>query len=113
MSKNNNIDIDKIKNYLHQFGKERGWEKYKTPKNLCMALSVEVAELMEAFQWIDGEESTAIKNNEKLMQPIKEEMADVFSYLVQIADALEVDIEKVFWEKTKKNEQKYPSKSIN
>src|SRR5579863_3204880 len=106
MSKNNKIDLGKMQNYLHEFGKKRGWEKYKTPKNLCMALTVEVAELMEAFQWMENDESLAVKNNKELMQSIKEEMADVFSYLVQISDALDVDIEKAFWEKTKKNEEK-------
>src|SRR5579863_10165929 len=108
MSKNNKIDLGKMQNYLHEFGKERGWEKYKTPKNLCMALSVEVAELMEIFQWMENDESIAVKNNEQQMQPIREEMADVFAYFIQIADALDVDIERAFWEKTKKNEKKYP-----
>lgn len=108
MSKNKTVDIEKIQQYLRQFGQERGWDKYKNPKNLCMALTVEVAELIEAFQWIDCEQSREVKNNERIMQPIREEMADVFSYFIQLADALNVDIEAAFWEKTKKNERKYP-----
>jgi len=103
------MELDKIKRYLDAFAHERKWEKYRTPKNLCMALSVEVAELTEIFQWMDTEQSLSAKNDEKTKQHIKEELADVLSYLVQIASVLEIDLNDAFWEKTKKNEKKYPS----
>ena len=45
------INIEVIKKKLRDFSKERNWEQYHSPKNLVMALSVEVAELVEIFQW--------------------------------------------------------------
>jgi dCTP diphosphatase len=102
------MELDKIQSYLDNFAKNRNWEKYRTPKNLAMALSVEVAELVEIFQWMDGQESVSIRNDEKTMQDIKEELADILSYLVQIASVLSIDLNQAFWEKTKKNEKKYP-----
>lgn len=102
------MELEKIKHYLDNFAKEREWEKYRTPKNLCMALSVEVAELVEIFQWMDTQESMEIKNNEKNIQRVKEELADIFSYLIQISSILDINLYQVFWEKTKLNEKKYP-----
>lgn len=106
------MDLKKIKIYLDRFAKERGWEEYRTPKNLSMALSVEVAELMEIFQWMDGQKSLLVKDNEKQAQSVKEELADILSYLIQIASVLDIQLEEAFWEKTKKNEAKYPISSI-
>ncbi len=106
------MDIKKIRDYLDHFAEKRGWQKYRTPKNLSMALSVEVAELVEIFQWMENEESLQVQSDEKKMQAIKEEMADILSYLVQTASVLNIDLEKAFWEKTKKNEAKYPSKTV-
>jgi dCTP diphosphatase len=103
------MEFEKMKRYLDDFTHERKWEKYRTPKNLCMALSVEAAELTEIFQWMDAEQSLEAKNDEKTKQHIKEELADVLSYLVQIAGVLDIDLNAAFWEKTKKNEKKYPS----
>lgn len=102
------MELEKIRNYLNCFANERGWNSYRTPKNLSMALSVEVAELVEIFQWMDNQESVEIKSNEKNMQKVKEELADILSYLVQIAGVLDIDLNQAFWEKTKINEKKYP-----
>jgi NTP pyrophosphatase (non-canonical NTP hydrolase) len=102
------MDLTHAKNFLEQFGKERGWEKYKTPKNLSMALSVEAAELLEIFQWMSEEQSIALKDNEQLLQAAKEEIADIFCYVLQISSALNIDLEEAFWEKLKKVEKKYP-----
>lgn len=103
------MNIEEIKNYLTQFAAERGWEKYRTPKNLCMALSVEVAELVEIFQWMDNDQSLQAKNDENLIQQVSEELADILSYLVQIASVLKIDLDEAFWNKTQKNEKKYPT----
>lgn len=102
------MEFEKIKNYLDNFAERREWNKYRTPKNLCMALSVEVAELVEIFQWMDTEQSINMKNDKKLIQAVSEELADILSYLIQTASVLNIDIYEAFWNKTKKNEEKYP-----
>lgn len=104
------MNLNKIKDHLDRFAQERGWGKYRTPKNLSMALAVEVAELMEIFQWMDNERSLSLENDVELMQSIKEELADILSYLVQISSVLNIELEEAFWSKTKKNEKKYSLK---
>lgn len=107
------LDIGKIQEYLNDFIKQREWNKFHSPKNLSMALSVEVAELLENFQWLTEEESYKIKENKIIFQNVKDEIGDVFCYLIQLASALDLDINKCFWEKTKKNELKHPPKIKN
>ena len=102
------MNVNEMRKYLDDFAKRRGWSEYRTPKNLCMALTVEVGELVEIFQWMNNQQSLLVKNDEKRMQHIQEEMADVLSYLIQLSGVLNVDLEEAFWEKTKKNEEKYP-----
>lgn len=104
---NESETFSKMKLYLDDFISERGWDKYRTPKNLVMALSVEVAELMEIFQWLSAEESQDVKDDPETRAAIEEEVADVLSYLVQLAGKLNINLEKCFWEKTKKNELKH------
>lgn len=96
-----------MKEYLDHFIHERNWDKYRTPKNLSMALAVEVSELMEIFQWIDGDESKRITNDPQKKEEIEGELADILSYLVQLAGMLKIDLYEAFWKKTTKNEQKH------
>ena len=107
-----NEPFDEMKKYLDGFIKERNWDKYRTPKNLCMALSVEVAELTEILQWLNEKESLELTDDPTSMKKIEEEMADILSYLVQLAGILKIDLKKAFWEKTKKNETKHSTKIL-
>jgi len=65
------------------------WDQYHTPKNLIMALSVEVAELMEHFQWLGLEESQ--KLSRQTLGKVREEIGDVLIYLLRLADKLGID----------------------
>jgi NTP pyrophosphatase (non-canonical NTP hydrolase) len=100
------MNIANIKEQLRDFAQDRDWEKYHNPKNLAMALTVEAGELQEIFQWLTPEESQEVKSNS---EHAAEEIADVFLYLVRIADVLDVDIEKAVSMKLKKNAIKYPT----
>lgn len=100
------MNIDKIKNKIKKFADERNWDKFHTPKNLAMALSVEVSELIEIFQWLNQEQSQNINNKDK--QAAKEEIADIAIYLIRIADKLNIDLEKAIIQKLKMNAEKYP-----
>lgn len=101
------MDLEKIQKKLRNFSEERDWEQFHSPKNLSMALSVEVAELVEIFQWSQsgGLDEIADPNTRK---EIEEEVADVFNYVLKIADLLDMDLEKAALEKIKKNAKKYP-----
>jgi len=87
------------------FTRERDWDQFQNPKNLSIALSVEASELAEIFMWLTEKQSNAL--NEKQLQAASEEIADVFMYLLRIADALGIDLIKATHEKMKKNIEKY------
>lgn len=98
--------IEKISKDLKKFAVERDWEQFHTPKNLSMALIAESAELIEHFQWLTPEESKKV-TGEKL-KDISHEMADIFIYLLRIADQLDVDIIKATRGKMAINEKRFP-----
>lgn len=103
MSKDN---LTNIQIQLVEFSKARHWEKYHSPKNLSMALSVEVAELVEHFQWLTEEESRKVSGQK--LDEVKEEVADVLLYLLQICNQLNIDPVDAANQKLLKNAVKYP-----
>lgn len=92
------------------FVQERNWGKFHTPKNLSMALAGEAAELMEIFQWLSQSESRNVMKHPDKAKAVSHEMADVFCYLLRLADVLGVDLEEAFLEKMALNRKKYPVK---
>lgn len=100
--------MEEIKKRLRDFAKERNWEQFHSPKNLVMALNGEVGELNEIFQWLETDDSKLENLKPKDLERSKEEIADVFLYLVRLADKLEIDLLEVANEKIDINEMKYP-----
>ena len=101
------MDLKKIRNRLRNFATDRDWDQFHNPKNLTIALSVEVSELLEIFQWSKNGGLDEI-NDEKTKKDIEREIADVFNYIVRLSDILNIDIEKVAHRKIDENEIKYP-----
>ena len=95
---------------LREFAKERDWEQFHSPKNLAMALSVEVAEIVEIFQWLTQDESRNL-DPEKLKR-VKEEIADVMIFLTNLSDKLGIDPIETAKAKIKKNEKNYPADKV-
>lgn len=91
---------------LRKFAAAREWEQFHSPKNLAVALSVEVAELLEHFQWLRDEESRSLAPDR--LEKVGEEMADVLLYLLRLADKLNIDLIKAAKGKLQVNETKYP-----
>ena len=100
------IEVDELKQKLREFAAARDWEKYHSPKNLVMAMSVEMAELMEHFEWMTEEQSLDL--NAETRRQVSLEMADVLIYLVRMADRCEVDLDDAVQRKLLLNGQKYP-----
>jgi len=103
-------DLEAVRQRVASFAKERDWEQFHSPKNLAMALSVEVAELMEHFQWLNEAQSREL--DEATLAAVTDEIADVQVYLVRIADTLGVDILSAVKTKMEKNAQKYPADQV-
>ena len=100
------MNIEKIKQRIQKFSDERDWEKFHNPKNLVMALSGEVGELNEIFQWLDFDESLDLPDD--VLTHTKEEVADIAIYLLRICMKLDIDLEEAIMKKMDKNEAKYP-----
>ncbi len=98
--------MDELKRKLRDFATKRDWDQFHSPKNLAMALSVEVAELVEHFQWLT-EEQSYIKDPEKL-GAIKQEIGDILIYLTRLSDKLGIDPLEAAKDKIKINDKKYP-----
>src|SRR5215203_2787490 len=92
---------------LRDFAAERDWEPFHSPKNLAAALTVEAAELLEHFQWLTEEQSRNLPEDKRLA--VSHELADVFLYLLQMADKLEIDLVAAAEEKLELNASKYPA----
>lgn len=86
-------------NRIIKFRDDRDWSKFHTGENLAKSICIEASELLEVFQW---------DHNEKSIDKVKEELADVFLYATLMADHYHLDIEQIMLDKLKKNEEKYP-----
>ena len=82
---------------------ERDWRQFHTPKDLAISMSLEAAELLELFQW-SGADLECAGNRDKL----REELADVLSYCILMADVCGLDLDEIMNEKVARNEAKYP-----
>ena len=101
-------EIETLAARLKQFADARDWEKFHTPKNLAIALSVEVSELAEIFQWLTPEESVGVMGSVKNADAVRDELADVMIYLTRIASILGVDLIKEANAKIDRNEVRFP-----
>ena len=98
--------LDTLRLRIREFAQARAWERYHTPKNLVMALSVEAAELLEPFQWLTAEQSQHL--NAEQHEAVRHEIADVLIYLTRLADLLDIDLLDAAASKLEINGRKYP-----
>ena len=87
-----NITIHKLREVVKNFVIERDWEKYHSPKNLSMSISIESAELMEIFQWLSNKESYDLFKDKKQRKKIEDEIADIGIYLIDLCNILNIDL---------------------
>src|SRR5258708_39314710 len=102
------VSIASLQRQLRDFAVERDWEQFHTPKNLVMALAGEVGELMEIFQWLTPAQSADIMADPAQAAGVRDEVADVFAYLLRLSDVLGVDLAAALTDKMAKNAVKYP-----
>jgi NTP pyrophosphatase (non-canonical NTP hydrolase) len=92
---------------LRSFATEREWERYHTPKNLIMALTGELGELAEIFQWLEPDECATAMADSATRKHVEEELADVFGYLLRLADVLGVSLSDALVAKIESNAERY------
>ena len=91
--------FEQVKLRIDKFNKDRDWDKFHSPSNLAKSISIEANELLECFQWNDTEYD---------LEDVKEELADVMNYCIQMSQVLNVDIIDIINAKMDKTEKKYP-----
>jgi dCTP diphosphatase len=105
------LDARNLEQELQAFADARDWNRFHSPKNLVMALTGEVGELVELFQWLSEEQSKAIMGDAKVAKAVRHEIADVLLYLVRLSSTLGIDLNEAVNEKMAINAEKYPPPS--
>jgi len=100
--------IGALRKAIAQFIRERDWEQFHSPKNLSMAVSIEAAELMELFQWMEVDEARRKSRLPRLRKKIEEEIADIAIYTLSLCHTLGLDLSSCIEKKIAKNRKKYP-----
>ncbi|WP_164146619.1 nucleotide pyrophosphohydrolase [Stenotrophomonas maltophilia] len=93
---------------LREFAEARDWAQFHSPKNLVMALSGEVGELNEIFQWMTEADSFKAASSEATASAVRDEIADVALYLIRLSDVLGIDLNEAVSSKLATNAAKYP-----
>jgi dCTP diphosphatase len=102
--------LRELQKQLRAFAVERDWDQFHSPKNLSMALAVEAAELVERFQWLTEAQSAHLEPAR--LDEVRMELADVFIYLLRLADKLDVDLVAAAADKMVLNAIKYPADKV-
>lgn len=102
------VNVTGLAAALEAFATERDWAQFHSPKNLVMALTGEVGELAEVFQWMTEEASKGAATDPRTAQSVKDELADVLLYLVRLSSVLGVDLDAAVRDKLVTNSLKYP-----
>ncbi|MFL2485189.1 MAG: nucleotide pyrophosphohydrolase [Candidatus Neomarinimicrobiota bacterium] len=100
------MDLGKYRSKIREFANKRDWDQFHDPKNLAMALSAEIGELLDIFQWLTSDQSKNL--SDKDVKLAKQELGDIMIYLIRLSDKLGIDIEQAVIDKMKINEEKYP-----
>lgn len=103
--------LEDLQEKYAEFKQRRDWEKFHQPKNIAMSISIESAELMELFQWKDNIDKERIKADSKLMDNIREELADIILYSISMAQHLEIDLEEAVEDKLEENKDRFDSET--
>jgi dCTP diphosphatase len=103
------LDVSALEAALQRFADARDWNGFHTPRNLVLALTGEVGELAELFQWLTDEQAARIAQEPATARAVRDELADVLMYLVRLSTVLGVDLDAAVREKLIANGVKYPA----
>jgi dCTP diphosphatase len=103
-------DIKELTEKLKKFREERDWKQFHNPKDMALSLSLEAAEVLEHFQWKNGQELEEYLKIHK--DEVGEELADVFNWILLMSNDLGIDIAEAAAKKVEKNAEKYPVEKV-
>jgi len=102
------MNLSDLQRALDDFATERDWHRFHNPKNLAMALTNEVGELVEIFQWLTFDQAATIMEDAHHAEQVRSELADVLAYLLQLANILGVDMATALHDKMTVNARRFP-----
>lgn len=100
--------LSRLTEVLRAFAEDRDWGQFHSPRNLVLALVGEVGELASLMQWVPDDEIERWLKADKNRSNFEAELADVLSYLLRLADAVNIDLARALKEKIALNESRYP-----
>lgn len=103
------LTAEELQERLARFAAAREWGQYHTPKNLAAALSVEASELLEIFQWLTPEQAAAVMDDPDSAFRVRDEVADVLAYTLQLCEVLGIDALEALAAKIDRNERRFPA----
>jgi Predicted pyrophosphatase len=107
MAQSDKATIAELQAKVVAFRDARNWKQFHNPKDLAISLLLEATEVLEHFQWKNADEMARhVKENK---EDVGEELADVLYWVLLMANDLDIDLAKVFYDKQQKNDKKYPA----
>ncbi len=107
------VDLRGLQQAQLEFARARDWVRHHSPKNLVMALTGEIGELVEIFQWLDEKASHDVARDPATARAVRDELADVLIYFARLAAVLEVDLDAAVRDKLAANAIKYPAPDLH
>ena len=104
--------IKQLRDKVREFVNERDWNRYHHPKELAISIVIEAAELLEIFQWDEKMDIQKMKDDEKTMGKIRDEVADVMTYILCLSNQLDLDLSEIVLTKLEKNRTKYDKNTV-
>jgi NTP pyrophosphatase (non-canonical NTP hydrolase) len=101
--------IGEIKEALRAFARERDWEQFHNPKDVALALSIEIAEVLEHFRFLRNEEIEERLRDDEYRGSLAHELADAASFVIRLADVTGIDLARAVEEKMRVSAEKYPA----
>lgn len=106
------VTVGALRAAVDTFVGARDWYQFHTPKNLAMSIAIEAAEIMEHFQWLTVEESSALMRDPKQRAEVADELADVLIYCLSLANSTGIDISEAIQAKLARNEKRFPVEEV-
>nr|WP_236842382.1 RNase H family protein [Boudabousia tangfeifanii] len=102
-------EVEQLRREMEEFVIERNWQRFQDPKSILLAMMGEVGELAECFQWLPADQAAALAKEGERAEAIRDEVADVFLYLLQLCSVCDIDLAAATRAKAVKNAKKYPA----
>lgn len=96
--------------YVRAYLQERNWDALR-PADVAKSICIESGELLEIFQW-SGQSLDEVKDDEKKMEKIRNELADVLNYCFTMSVSLGLDTEQIMRDKLERVKEKYPPSAV-